>query len=333
MTASGDVDPADPAAWGEFTMPVIGTFGTGGVTIDDDTDVVSFYGTLGLLPGSSGIVTIDGAGSTWTNAQGLAIANYGDGAVNVTNGGALIVKMETHLGYFSGSRGAVTVTGAGSTWNNIHGVYVGFAGEGVVNVSNGGSVSADRLCYIGLESGSKGELNITNGGVVSNSYSYVGYGRDSTGGVRVSGAGATLTVSHSISLGLGEGRLNIANGGLVSAQSISCSGDSFVTMATGGMLALKGNAAGSLENFTGGTDDIRYWDDSIGDWAHITGATAGEDYTLDYLTEGDLAGYTVLTVTAIPEPGILSLFALGGLVVLKRPGRGGLTTGRTSYYH
>ena len=45
-----------------------------------------------------------------------------------------------------------------------------------------------------------------------------------------------------------------------------------------------------------GTDTIRYWDDSISDWADIAGATYGEDYILSYLTEGDLSGYTMLTV-------------------------------------
>ena len=64
-----------------------------------------------------------------------------------------------------------------------------------------------------------------------------------------------------------------------------------------------------------GTDAIRYWDDSVSDWADITGATYGEDYTLSYLTAGDLAGYTVLTV---PEPATLSLLALGGLALIRR---------------
>jgi hypothetical protein len=70
-------------------------------------------------------------------------------------------------------------------------------------------------------------------------------------------------------------------------------------MATDGMLALYGDADDSLFDFLdliGGTDAIRYWDDSILSWADITGATYGDDYTLGYLTEGDLTGYTMLTV-------------------------------------
>lgn len=88
------------------------------------------------------------------------------------------------------------------------------------------------------------------------------------------------------------------------------------------MLALNGDADDSSASFWGlvsGTDAIRYWDTSISDWANITGAIAGLDYTPDYLTEGDLAGYTVLTVTAIPEPATLSLLILGsGLLLFGR---------------
>ena len=67
-----------------------------------------------------------------------------------------------------------------------------------------------------------------------------------------------------------------------------------------------------------GTDDIRYFNESIWDWADITTATPGEDYILNYLTEGDLAGYTGLTVTTVPEPATITFFVLGGLAVLRR---------------
>ena len=112
--------------------------------------------------------------------------------------------------------------------------------------------------------------------------------------------------------------LSIANGGLVSVAGTltidyRTQGDSFVNMATGGMLALKGDADDSLVDFLDlvtGTDAIRYWDKSLADWAPITTATAGVDYTLDYLTEGELAGYTLLTVGTVPEPPTWTLLML-----------------------
>ncbi|TWT99962.1 hypothetical protein Pla108_09060 [Botrimarina colliarenosi] len=71
------------------------------------------------------------------------------------------------------------------------------------------------------------------------------------------------------------------------------------------MLALTSDATGddSLADFLAmvdGTKAIRYWDDALADWAEITAATYGHDYTLEYQTTGDLAGYTMLTVGQLP---------------------------------
>ena len=70
-------------------------------------------------------------------------------------------------------------------------------------------------------------------------------------------------------------------------------------MTTGGSLAIHGDADDSLNQFLGlaqGTDAIRFWDDSLSDWSLLTNATYAVDYSLEYITAGDLAGYTLLTV-------------------------------------
>lgn len=75
---------------------------------------------------------------------------------------------------------------------------------------------------------------------------------------------------------------------------------SFINMGSGGVLALAGDAGDSLASFLGlidGTGVIRYWEDSISNWADIIGATEGEDYVIS--TE---PGFSVLTVLAIPKP-------------------------------
>ena len=85
------------------------------------------------------------------------------------------------------------------------------------------------------------------------------------------------------------------------------------------MLALRGEADDSLEDFLGlvsGTDAIRYWDASLSNWADLTNATLGDDYSLEYFTEGKLMGYTLLTVGTVPEPsaGLLLMLGLSTLV-------------------
>ncbi|MCD6378209.1 MAG: PEP-CTERM sorting domain-containing protein [Planctomycetes bacterium] len=65
-----------------------------------------------------------------------------------------------------------------------------------------------------------------------------------------------------------------------------------------------------------GTDEIEYWDGT--DWSKITNAMAGEDYFIVYHDDGDLAGFTVLTVTAVPEPATLMLLLTCGVLAIMR---------------
>ena len=228
-------------------------------------------------------------------------AGYGGiGTMSISDGIA-VSSTRGYIGYKSGSTGTVTIDGTGSIWANDIEFIVGRAGNGTMNITNGGTVSNNNHSWIGSLSGS-------------------------TGVVVVDGAGSAWTNNSNLYAGSkGPATLNITNGGLVSVAGTltidpNYDGDSFVNMDTGGMLALLGDADDSIGDFltlVSGRDAIRYWDDSIADWADITGATYGADYTLNYLATGDLAGYTVLTV-GVPEPATMSLLALGGLAILRR---------------
>jgi hypothetical protein len=119
--------------------------------------------------------------------------------------------------------------------------------------------------------------------------------------------------------------LNIVDGGLVTAKTLtidfSGKGESSIHMASGGMLAVFGEMNllnASFLDLVQGSDDIRYWNGTA--WAHISEATYGVDYTLDYFATGDLAGYSVLTVmvTAVPEPTTLSLLGMGTLALIRK---------------
>ena len=294
ITINLDVD-------GSGTMGA-GYDGTGMMGISDGIIIESTYGYIGYKSGSTGEVTVEGAGSAWINSRDLYIggSEYSGGANGILNviNGAEVRSEKAYVGDKVGSTGEVTVEGNGSTWTTNYEVVVGNSGSGELNVTDGGR-ARHSLLYIGEKSGSIGKITADGTGSWMESW--------------------CLYVGNS-----GVGTLDITGGGLASVSGnftidYNGDGDSFVNMSTGGMLALKRQADGSLAEFLEmviGTDAIRYWDDSISDWADITGAAYGRDYTLNYLTEGDLAGYTVLTVGVVPEPSIATLLVVGAVALL-----------------
>ncbi len=291
--------------------------------------------SIGYSLGATGSVTVDGIDSGWTNTSSLNIGYYGNGTLDVTGGG-VVSSNDAYVGRYADSISDVTIDGIGSMLN-INGrngtLSIGLLGEGTMEISDGGTVS-NNYGYVGsnLDSTGKvtidgpgsmwtnnkylrvgyygnGTLNITGGSkVISEWDGGIGYELGSTGAVAVDGPGSTWANNDALYVGrYGSGRLTITNGGLVSVDlalniDTDGDGDGFIYIASGGQLAKKGNAGGTLTGFLGlltGTDAIRYW--NVSNWADITCATYGVDYSLTYLTEGELAGYTVLTVF-VPGP-------------------------------
>lgn len=282
----------------------VGYAGSGTLTVTGGADL---YGgvSIGYEPGSTGSVTIDGAGSTWTNngnfyvgnsgygelrithganvtSGKLYVGNSGNGSLEITDGGD-ITSTWGYLGrYSSPLPNTVKVDGAGSTWTNTETIYVGYAGDAT--------------------------LEITDGGVVRDYRGRLGTYYSSRGTAVVDGVGSAWIHEEDFNVGVdGIGTLSITGGGIVTVGgSLSIGyGDSSVDISTGGMLAVFGEGDGSLTEFLGlvlGTDQIRYWDYDVAGWSDITGATYGDDYSLSYLTTGDLTGYTLLTV-GVPMPG------------------------------
>jgi fibronectin-binding autotransporter adhesin len=284
----------------------------GTTTIRNGMTVQSRYGAIGHKPGSIGTVTVAGAGSRWTNDTIIGVGYLGNGTLVIAGGGA-VNSSDISIAYGPGATGEVTVSGAKSMCTSTGTLCVGEIGDGAIAVMAGGTVES-KDAYIGHDSGS-------------------------TGKATVSGAGSTWTNSRNLYVGYcsyvgyyGSGSLAITYGGLVHVGgrlSIDDQGDgpNSVDMATGGMLALAGDADGSLQEFMAlvdGSDAIRYWKDSISDWAPLTLAIPGVDYTLVYVDDrvNDLYGCTVLTVGTIPEPTAVLMLVTGVIVLLVRRRRG-----------
>lgn len=337
----------------------VGGQGEGELNIIDGGQVFAgsyFMSSIGYESGAIGTVTVSGSNSAFDCSGDFSVGYYGTGHLNVLDGGRFFEMSTDHptvIGREVGSTGTVLISGAGSICKGY--IKVGGSGTGQIDIIDGGTLEGGGP--VGCESGSSGtvnvsgngsawtggylnianqgvgNLNITNAGMVSAEYFSIGLNQGSTGTVTVAGVGSELTVSNpassyaSICVGdMGAGELNIIDGGLAKAFELTIDdngdGDSFINMATGGMLALKGDVDDSLTMFLNsvqGTDAIRWWDKAIDDWALLaTTATVGTDYTLEYLAEGDLAGYTVLTVGTVPEPGgvmlLLTTLLAAGLV-------------------
>ncbi|MEN6452105.1 MAG: PEP-CTERM sorting domain-containing protein [Thermoguttaceae bacterium] len=168
---------------------------TNGGTVDHDASYSSRF-SIGTSTGSAGVVTVAGAGSTWTNGGGeLDVGYSGSGTLNI-NGGANVSDGGGYVGYSPGSIGIVRIDGVGSTWRNTSLLCVGESGGGTLTISRGGTASS--------------------------SYAYIGFDTGATGVVTVDGPGSTWTnKSPNLSVGyLGKAILAVANGGTVAAPSI-----------------------------------------------------------------------------------------------------------------
>ena len=341
----------------------VGYKGAGTLSIAEGVQIQSGYGYLGYHRGSHGTATVTGVDSQWNNSFSLYVGYNGNGTLSITDGG-VVSDNYGYLGHGGvGATSIATVAGTGSHWDNWRHLYIGYHGNGMLLIEAGGLVSC-YSSYVGTQFDSEGISQVTvtgadsrwdnrsslylglngdsilqvdSGGQVTSMFAHLGiqyYYRDSRlgkGTATVTGIGSQWNNSGYMELGyLGAGTLTITEGGLVSVgQYLNIdrrdSGNSYINMATGGMLALRGEADDSLTDFLDliqGTDAINYWDTALADWAPLTNATYGDDYTLQYLTSGDLAGYTLLTVgtVSVPEPSTLAYLLLltGFSVTIKR---------------
>ena len=207
--------------------------------------MTSGSGFIGRQLTGIGTVTVSGAGAQWTSGPGLSVGNFGNGTLNIANGGHVSSTTNSYIAVGVGSIGAATVSGPGSRWDTPAGfLRVGNSGTGTLDISNGGIVASSQgfVGYDGTATGTvtvngvgsqwtnsaelivgfigNGRLNIKNGGAVSNTIGTIGSNGSSTGSVTVDGAGSTWTNSSTLTVGnTGTGTLTISNNGVVSAVS------------------------------------------------------------------------------------------------------------------
>jgi T5SS/PEP-CTERM-associated repeat protein/autotransporter-associated beta strand protein len=248
---TGNVVPIDPSSWNNSTTAYIGNTSTGTLTVTSGT-LISRVAYIGYGANSTGTVTIDSAASDWSNRE-FFVGESGRGTLNITNGATAGDSGGCYgfIGDKSGSTGIVNVDGNGSTWGRFRNLSVGTAGNGTMNISNGGYVNSGGS-LIGDQAGSTGtvmvdgvgsnwvnEANsydatygdlyvgssgngtfiISNGGTATSGGTWgdaVGRNAGSLGVVRITGAGSKWTSVEDLYVGSsGNGSVIVSNGGAV----------------------------------------------------------------------------------------------------------------------
>jgi fibronectin-binding autotransporter adhesin len=236
---SANIDSATPnatvvgAAGATVQNLAVGSVGTGILTIQNGGTVSNVLGAVGNLAGSNGMVTVTGAGSSWTNSGTIVVGGVGKGILTIQNGGTVSSAGGGSVGLNAGSQGTVIVTGAGSAWNNSPGggLNIGSSGFGTLMIASGGTVNNNTAftANIGSAAGSQGTVIVTGTGSAWSNSSGLNVGSSGTGTLTIAdngtvtsggpfivarGAGAVGTLNIGASAGdpaAAPGTLNAAN--------------------------------------------------------------------------------------------------------------------------
>jgi len=212
----------------------IGELGSGTLTVQNGGTLNTSSGAgnstiIGVFGGGNGMATVTGAGSTWTQTDGLTVGNSGNGTLTVSNGGSLTTT-GLLIGSGFGASGNVTVTGAGSTLNGGGSLNVGSTGNASLLIQNGGAVTSGAALIRALNGGT-GQVLLTGAGStwsVTNGTLTIGLPE---GGFTTSptsltiSPGASVNVTHDIDLDIAS-TLTL-QGGTLSAAEIGLNGLQF----------------------------------------------------------------------------------------------------------
>ncbi|MGB2985023.1 MAG: hypothetical protein WBE26_03995 [Phycisphaerae bacterium] len=244
------------SSWSTTWPLLLGSAGTGSLTIQNGGGVSNHDAILGVESTGSGTVTVNGNGSTWNNWS-LDVGFYGTGSVTIENGG----EVYSGRGEIGGSNGngTVTVDGVGSSWDSYFYISVGTEGTGSLTVRNGGEVSTDEQLGVGHWDYGTGSLTIQSGGTVSNTLNgYIGYASGADGTVIVDGGGSTwlnlasLYVGGTDSTPGGTGELTVENGATVYVA------DTLGVWGSGTINVHDGQLAADIVELDGGGKGERY---------------------------------------------------------------------------
>jgi len=308
------------STWSNTDYLFVGNEGDADLEIADGGQVTSCDGAVAFMPGSTGSVQVTGSGSTWTVQDLLTVGTWGQGEMEILAGGRVnceegyiggfdpfyVGDEVDAVGYDPNGTGQVLVSGSGSTWDVSDWLYVGFAGDG--------------------------DMEIAEGGAVSDAYGIVGCELDSCGVVTVTGANSSWTNTLGLGVGVGgEGHLVVRHGGLVTSVESGIGGlfgsggtvlvtDTNSTFTnteelavggwgTGGLRISNGGRVTNTDAYIGGLDldainpDVSPYSSDVGGTGRVTVTGAGSRWDSDGFL---YVGYTGTGILDVHHGGVVT---------------------------
>lgn len=270
--------------------------------------------------GGSNTVTLSGSG---TQLNSTARIDFGGGNLNTltVSAGAAVASGEMRLGY-GGSYNTVTVTGTDTQWSINGQLSVSTYGtDNTFNLSAGATVSATDIQIGSAASnanGARSDLNVSGNGSSLITSGPLRIGRNT--------ADIHLTISDGGLVRLGDAvsdALTISNGGLLRFDD--------------GVFALYGDRTTALDAYLA-AGYLQTWDSGESAWTTLLAGDLTATFYADnssamaatargaFTGYDNLGGYTLFTVTAVPEPAataaLISLAAAALGVARRRRPRG-----------
>jgi len=316
----------------------------GGGALVTGSDGSGLSGSIGTQSTGNGIVTLQGG--DWTAHGTLQIGAAGTGTLQLLQAGTL-ESGSAVIGVSGGSKGSVSVGGAGSVWSVGGNLTVGSNGAGTLGIFNAGLVN-NANAVIGDKAGSSGVVTVTGLGSLWQNSGILTVGGDGAASLTIDAGTVTaggasmgsnfspvqvmitnhgaMNVLGDVSIGgAGSTGLTIQNGGTfdsgVNAAIGGAGGDTLVTV-TGpdSSWTLHGNGVltiddkGSLLVMDGATvtSNSIFVDSGgllNGQGGHIIGSVFNNGGTI---TPGDATGVMSITGNYVQSSGTL-LFEIDGL--------------------
>jgi len=293
-------------------------------------------GTIGEATGSTGTVTVDGKGSTWTNSNTfglpLVVGSSGAGTLNIMNAGVVTIDdgggkpLDLKLADKAGSTGTLNIGNGGTSGTLNARNVIGGAGTAVVNFNHTDAASFD------LPISGTASVKQTGSGstTLTNADTYTGTTDVKSGILNVTGSltgGATMTVDSGATLA-GTGSITTAadhsmfiNGSLSvgdltvaavpSVLTVTTSGAGSIVMGAGSALQMNLYLGAGLgdNSSTKGASDFLVLNGHlnataggtlvVGNPTHMTGFVIGDQWQLIGLKGGDIIGTLAVNDTAL----------------------------------